>query len=324
MLIYEKLETNIFLVKSNFPFGPVCNGILIKNTENSGDILIDCNFNVDEIKDLMVGLKNEIGAYFASHTHLDHISNINIYEEFGVKIYCSIPEDRYLKDIDIFIRENGMVDFGVDSIFRKIIYEETNFKNLTEVNSLEPYSTFNYGNIILETMPIPGHSPGQTAYLISYKNSTKKKVLFVSDIGIERAGPWYGLKHSSLKEFRSSLKRVEILSLKNNGDDIILTSSHGEAFFTKQPEIFKNALTKIKNNEEKVLSLFNAEESKSLSEIVLKGTFYPNKHIANLPSDMRKIHECWESYIMLHHINELIDKCKLRVEDPEQRAYILN
>ncbi|MFW9824956.1 MAG: MBL fold metallo-hydrolase [Candidatus Thorarchaeota archaeon] len=324
MLIYERLESDIFLVKSDTPFGPVCNGIVIKNTENSSNILIDCNFNVNEINDLVYNLKGEIGAYFASHTHLDHISNINLYEKRGIKIYCSIPEDRYLRDIDIFIKENGMVDFGVDDIFRKIVCEEMKFKNLQDVNSFEPYTKFDYGNILLETIPIPGHSPGQTAYLISYINEVKEKVLFVSDLGIERAGPWYGLKNSDLEDFRSSIKRVEKVYLKGNGEDIILTSSHGDAIFTPQPEIFKKVLIKIKSNEEKVLRLFSPGEPIRLNDLVLKGAFYPKKHVAHLPYNMKKIHQCWESYIILHHINELINKGKLRVEDPELSTFILN
>ncbi|KKN38164.1 hypothetical protein LCGC14_0756300 [marine sediment metagenome] len=46
MLNYQKLETGIFLVKSNSSSGPKSNGILIKNDKKSGDILIDGNFSV--------------------------------------------------------------------------------------------------------------------------------------------------------------------------------------------------------------------------------------------------------------------------------------
>ena len=323
MLTYEKLEAGIFHVKSNSLFGATCNGILIKTRDNSGNILIDCNFHETELKELQESLKHEITAYFASHTHLDHVSNIHFYEDAGVNIYCPIPEDRYLKDMNIFIRENGMVDFAVGKIFRRVVYEELNFKDLTSVNPVEPGSKFNYGNITMETIPIPGHSPGQTAYFIRSKNSKRKKVLFVSDIGIEKSGPWYGMKHCSLKDYRDSLKKIEDLYLKDDKDDTILTSSHGKPYYTKQPDIFKNALRKININEEKVLSLFSKNDPKSLNDVTLKGLYYPKKFIANLDMDMRRIHECWEGYIILHHINELINMDKLLVDDMQQKTFIL-
>jgi glyoxylase-like metal-dependent hydrolase (beta-lactamase superfamily II) len=323
MLTYEKLEAGVFLVKSTSIFQAVCNGILIKYKNNSGNILIDCNLNEADLKVLYSKLNNNITAYFASHTHLDHVSDIHRYEDLGVKIYCPIPEDRYLKDMTVFIRENGMVDFHVDDIFRKTIYEELNFKNLTSVNSFDPGSTFHFGDVNLETIHIPGHSPGQTAFFIKSNNDERKNILFVSDIGIERSGPWYGLKHSSLNDFRNSLQKLESIYMKNHLDNIILTSSHGTPYYSIQPDIFKKALQKIDINELKVLNLFNAVEPKGLTDITLRGTFYPLKFVAKLPPNMKRIHECWEGYIILHHIYELIKKDLIQVADPVRKTYVL-
>ena len=49
MLTYEKLVEGIFLVKSDYNFTWKCDGILIKNVVNSGNILIDCNFKKREL-----------------------------------------------------------------------------------------------------------------------------------------------------------------------------------------------------------------------------------------------------------------------------------
>ncbi|MBY8983668.1 MAG: MBL fold metallo-hydrolase [Candidatus Lokiarchaeota archaeon] len=321
MLDYEKLEEGIFLVRSNSIFGTSCNGILIKNVENSGNILIDCNFHENELQELSESLKNNIKSYFVSHTHLDHISNIHFYEDHGFKIYCPIPEDRYLKDMNIFMKENGMVDCEVDNIFSNIIYEELNFKNLKNVETFKPGKTFNYGKISLETYHIPGHSPGHTAFLIRDKTKRRRAVLFVSDIGIEKSGPWYGLKHCSLKDYRISIKKIEEIYLN---DDIILASAHGKSYFTKQLQIFKNALNRIEINEEKVLKIYNSEKPKDLKEITLKGVYYSENHIKRLPPDSKKIHFVWEWYIILHHINELIEKGKVKKIDPEHKILVFN
>lgn len=323
MLNYEKLEDGIFQVRSASKFGGSCNGILIKNIENSGNILIDCNFNNNEIQELYKSLNHELTAYYASHTHLDHVSNIHYYETLGVKIYCPIPEDRYLKDINIFMKENGMVDGGVDDIFRNMIIQGLNFKHLTRCNAFKPDTKFNYGKIVLETIHIPGHSPGQTAYLIRDKTGVRRDILFVSDLGIERYGPWYGLKHCNLKDYRNSIEKLEDIYLRDSSDDTILASGHGKAYLMKQPEIFRNTLKKIEINENKVLSMFHSDKPKKLDDITLKGVYYPEKHIKNLFTDFRKIHFFWERYIIFHHINELIEKNKLIEVDPEHKSYML-
>ena len=321
MLNYEKLEDGIFLARSN---SAQCNGILIKNIENSGNILIDINFNRNEIQELYKSLNDQIIAYYTSHTHLDHVSNIHYYETLGVKIYCPIPEDRYLKDMNIFMKENGMVDGGVDDIFSSMIFQGLNFKHLTRCTAFKPDTKFTFGDIVLETIHIPGHSPGQTAYLIRDKTGVRKDVLFVSDLGIERSGPWYGLEHCNLKAYRNSIEKIENIYLHGSIDDIILASGHGKSpYFIKQPEIFRNALKKIEINEGKVLSMFHADKPKKLNDIVLKGVYYSEKHIKNLFADAKKIHFFWEQYIILHHINELIEKNKLIEVDPEHKSFML-
>jgi len=323
MLNYEKLEDGIFLVRSDSKFGGPCNGILINNIENSGNILIDCNFDNHEIQELYKRLNNELTAYYASHTHLDHVSNIHYYEDLGVKIYCPIPEDRYLKDMNIFMKENGMVDGGVDDIFSNMIFQGLNFKHLTRCTGFKPGTKFNYGKIVLETIQIPGHSPGQTAYLIRDKTGVRRDILFVSDLGIEKSGPWYGLKHCNLKTYRNSIEKVEDTYLHDSSDDMILASGHGKSYNMKQPEIFRNALKRIEINEGKVLSMFHAGKPTKLNDITLKGVYYSEKHNKSLFTDMKKIHFFWEWYIIFHHINELIEKNKLIEVDPEHKSYML-
>ncbi|MHA2268428.1 MAG: MBL fold metallo-hydrolase, partial [Promethearchaeota archaeon] len=317
---YEKLEKGIFLLRSNSSFGPICNGILVKNVENSKNILIDCNFTLDEILNLNDSLDDGIHIHYSSHTHLDHVSNLHFYENLGVRIYCPIPEDRYLKDMNIFMEENGMTEYGIDDIFLKEIYQRLKFKNLLHVEGFKPGITFSYGNFNIETFHIPGHSPGHTAFLIRDKTLKKRDILFVSDIGIEKSGPWYGLKHCSLMDYRKSIKKLEEVYMNDN---FILISSHGNSFSKKQPQIFKNALKRIEINEGRVLDMFDSKVPKSIDEITFKGVYYSENHLKRLPSDFKKIHYFWEWYLILHHINELVEKEKLKKVDQENR-FILN
>jgi len=123
-----------------------------------------------------------------------------------------------------------------------------------------------------------------------------------------------------LKDYRDSIKKLEDIYLS---DDIVLASGHGKGYFTKQLQIFKNALKRIEINEGKVLNMFNSEKPKDLKEITFKGVYYSENHVKHLPTDAKKIHFFWEWYIILHHIIELIEKGKLIKTDPEHKVFIL-
>ena len=318
MLIYEKLVDEIFLVYSNTSFWFKCQGILIKN-KNLGSILIDCNcFYKWEVKKL---LKNHIEAYFVSHVHLDHIYNLHFYEEYNpkIKFYCPIPEDEYLRDFNNFVRDNGTLDFGIGDDFKKFAFKELNFKELNSVIGFNPGTEYDFKNIHLKTIHIPGHSPGQTAFSIEDTSENKRKILFVADIGLTKMGAWYGFKNSDLRTFRESIKKIENIYLN---DDYIIASGHGPAIFEKQPEIFNELLIKMNESEKKILNMFNTNNPKGLDDLIFKGLFFSESYIKPIKEDRRSILYFFENNMIMSHINELVEKGK--IVEVGTKQWILN
>jgi glyoxylase-like metal-dependent hydrolase (beta-lactamase superfamily II) len=318
MLIYEKVIDGIFLVYSDSQFWFKCNGILIKN-KNSGNILIDCNcFYKNEIKELM---NDKIEAYFVSHVHLDHVYNLHFYEEFDpkIKIYCPIPENNYLRDFNNFVKDNGTFDYGIGDNFKKFAFDELKFKELKYVIGFNSGTEFKFKNLILKTIPIPGHSPAHTAFSIEDSSGNKRKVLFVADIGLTKMGPWYGFKYSNLNNVRDSIKKIEMIYLN---DDYIITSGHGPIIFNKQPEIFNDLLRKIVESENKVLNMFNSEKPKGLDDLIFKGLFFSENYIKPMKGDRESILYFFENNMIMSHITELKEKEKLI--DVGDNQWILN
>ena len=316
MLIYEKVVDGIFLVYSDSQFWFKCNGILIKD-KNHGDILIDCNcFHEKEIKELT---KNQINAYFVSHVHLDHVYNLHFYEEFNtkIKIYCPIPENEYLKDFNNFIRENGTRDFGIGENFKKFAFQELRFKELNSVIGFKPGMEFEFNNVILKTIHIPGHSPAHTAFSIEDTSEQKRKILFVSDIGLTKMGAWYGFRYSILKDIRESLKKIERIYLN---DDYIITSGHGPIVFEKQPKLFNDLLIKMDNVNKKLLDMLDSDKPKSLDDLIFKGLFFSENYIRSREGD--SILYFFENNMITSHIKELVEKGK--VIEVGKNQWILN
>ena len=309
MLIYEKLEDGIYIVKSDNKFIWECNGILIKNVKDSGNILIDCNFSKGEYNQLLNDLNHKITAYFATHTHLDHVNNLHHLKRLkpDLQLYCPIPENEYLINIDNFINASGALDFGVGEPLKKYLKGLIKFNELKSVIGYHPGKIFHYGGIELKTIPALSHSPGHSVFLI--QNITRD-ILFTSDMGLEDFGPWYGFKYNKLKDIRDDTEKIENLYLDN---DFILASSHGDVFFKKNTYIFKQILNKINQREEDLINLFKKDPdvSKSLKDLALKGFIYNSKIVTKwtkLSSDMDKLISFWESYFILNHVEELLEK----------------
>ena len=323
MLSYEKLIEGIFLVKSDFQFTWKCDGILIKNVANSGNILIDCNFKKRELIHLLKKLDNKIEAYFATHVHLDHTNFIHHLEKLkpDVKIYCPIPEHEYLLDIDKFIEANGAIDYGVAELIKEMFYGFMGFKELKSVIGFNPTKEFNFGGIRMQSIHLPGHSPGNIAFIIENTVEKQRKILFAGDIGLETFGAWYGFKYNSLKQIRADVMRLEELYLN---DDFILVTSHGTKLFENEPEIFKKILDKIDRNEQKVLNAFDTKNPRGLEDITLQGIIYKKETISRLSAmykDAKKLWFFWEAGFLQNHIDELVEQGKLI--EVESKKWIL-
>ena len=323
MLLYEKIEDGIYLIKSDRKFMWKCNGLLIKNVKNSGNILIDCNFTKREYVQLLNDLDHEVTAYFATHTHLDHVNNLHHLERLkpDIQIYCPIPENEYLLNIDNFINVNGALDFGVGEPLKLLLKGFLRFKELEHVYGFSPGKTFHFGGIELKTIPVLSHSPGHSVFLI--QNITRD-ILFASDMGLEDFGPWYGFKYNNLKDIREDTYKIEKLYLNN---DFILTSSHGDVIFNKDTNVFKQIFNKIDKREEDLISLFKKDHNmpKRLKDLTLKGFIYNSKIVTkwtSMSSDIDKLISFWESYFILNHIEELLERRVLNKVD--DHSWILN
>ena len=62
------------------------------------------------------------------------------------------------------------------------------FEELESVEGFKAGREFIFGDIIISTIPLPGHSPGHTGYVIKRNGTSYRPVLFVADIGLGEFG----------------------------------------------------------------------------------------------------------------------------------------
>ncbi|MFX0101707.1 MAG: MBL fold metallo-hydrolase [Candidatus Hodarchaeota archaeon] len=303
MLKTEKITEHVFLVSSNTKDHFKCNGIVITNVEGGKVVMIDCNFQEQDVLELFEKFGNDV-IYFISHVHLDHVQDVHVYEKHNIPIYCPVPEHEYIKNIEQFMEYNGAVDHGVDKIFLTWLKNSTRFQQLKENIPFTPGDVFEFENVVITTIALPGHSPGHVGFEIIRKynqGKSREDVLFVSDIGIETFGPWYGFKNCNLHEYRRSVDLIETIY---NNYDYILLSSHGPPIREKDRNLFPHVRKKLDWAKDKVKLLLESGKTE-YKQFIYKGVYYPVSLMDGMDNYTRRIFLFFEACSIQNLLDDL-------------------
>ncbi|MDM8537586.1 MBL fold metallo-hydrolase [Desulfobacterales bacterium HSG17] len=301
MLTIKKITTGVHLVCSDSNMPWKCNGLLIRS-DNGRVVLIDCNFDDEELKELFVYANRKPERYYITHVHVDHVINVHRIETQNIPIYCPKPEDRYIVNGELFMEESGAPQYRVLEEMKSFLFDFAGFKNINKVNPYEQTDIYVFDNIEIKPIHLPGHSPGHSGFIVRDLKGNERPVLFSSDMGIEKIGMWYGFKYSNISDIRSSLKMIEAIY---ESEDFILTGSHTEVFFRKQSQIFKIVEDKIKNSKMKILALMEGKSSITPDELVFKGVYYKISSINKMDDINKKLYFFWEGYTIRNLMEDL-------------------
>ncbi|MCK5077944.1 MAG: MBL fold metallo-hydrolase, partial [Calditrichia bacterium] len=268
-------------------------------------ILIDCNFDIDEIEEIIRFVNKPIAAYFVTHTHIDHINNLHIIESLGIPIYVPTPEDKYPCNFELIFKFSGANELNASQQMKQLAFEILDYRDLKSVVPFTPGKSFTYDQIIIETIALPGHSPGHCGFLIYDKNTSTPKILFASDIGLDSFGAWYGFKNCSLKDYRISLNIIK--DLYTSGD-CILTSSHNKPLFKKDISVFDKIINRMNKTESRIIEKLNYENSISLKDITFTGVYYRLLNVNKLDKMYKQLYYFWEYFILKHHLHDLQER----------------
>ncbi|MFX0188052.1 MAG: MBL fold metallo-hydrolase [Candidatus Hodarchaeota archaeon] len=301
MLNYTQLCNNIYLTKERKKRFNLLNSIVIEENKNSGAVLIDTNYPFGVIDHLYTRIKSPAKALIFSHCHTDHMAHGFYHQEkYHTPLYCPVQEKDYILSIDSLIENNGFKKLGLKEQYVKMVQESMKFKEAKSVNIFNPgHDVLEYSSVELETIHIPGHSPGHTAFLIrSIQDEENRKVLYVSDIG---SHPYYGDLNCDLREYRKSIAKLEQIYLS---DDYILVPAHGTVYIKKNEEFFERIRARIRVKGEKVLSNLSKTKSKSIKELVFEGTL--SDDLEQMEQLYKDLHLLWDGGEIHQHLLEFI------------------
>jgi len=316
MLEYLKLSNNVYLVREDIKKINRLNSLMIELDQNNGTILIDANFSFDNIDELYSRIKSKVSALIISHFHTDHSSRAFYHEEkYNTPLYCPIQEEKYLKSLSTMMEDAGFKRLGLSEAFLFFNNKMMKFKECKKLKTFNPgVDILEFSSIKLETIHIPGHSPGQTAFVINF---TSPKILYVSDIG---SHPYYGDLTCDLKEYRNSIDKLEKIYLSDN---FALIPAHGNIYLEKKERFFDKIRERIKINEQKVLKALSKTNPKSIKDLVLERIITPEERISQ---PLKDLYYLWDGGMIYQHILEFVENGiveKIEEKDFLNDKYIL-
>jgi glyoxylase-like metal-dependent hydrolase (beta-lactamase superfamily II) len=273
----EALTDCIYLIKGeNISSFPPSYSILIRDKEV---VLIDTGCGIENLKKI----KKEYGIDYVinSHAHPDHAAGNWVFE--GSPIY--VPEEGFDASGNIAALAEIFSSKELAQLTQGYMRDLWRFRNCRPTGSYNERTVFRFGKTTLKPIYTPGHSKDH--YCLYEPN---EGILFSFDYDLTLF-PWYGLRESSIPEFRESVRKLKALSPK------VVVSSHRGVVTGDIAAEFDRFCRRIDARGEKILSLM--ESAKTIEQLVELAPIY-----GSFPY-MEPLLRFWEAQMISKHLEQL-------------------
>jgi glyoxylase-like metal-dependent hydrolase (beta-lactamase superfamily II) len=173
---------------------PYCHSLVV---EQGGEAwVVDPAADKDYFRQLT--RRRRVTGVFLSHFHEDHQK----YNEFFPEacFYGPVLEAAAFTSMAAIFRLMGITDPQFQDYWRQILLEDFHFRPLANFVPYLPGQLFQLGEVVLEIIPMPGHTPGHSGF-----HFPRQELLFLADVDLTAFGPWYGDAASDLEAFEATL-----------------------------------------------------------------------------------------------------------------------
>jgi len=231
-----------------------------------------------------------------SHGHEDH----TMYNYLFPDAQFWVPEGDapVFQDVDRLIDCYAPESDDQRKNWRKLLIQECHYQIREPDRLLVDGDSLEFGNTRCSVIHTPGHTPGHCAF-----HFLEEKVLYLADLDLTKAGPYYGDIASSLEDTVTSLERLASIDV-----DVYLTA-HGKGIYDGDPEHIHRYVKVIQEREHRLLE-FLSERPRTLDEVTQQGIVYGPPRVVAGFWDL----SISERAIMLQHLKYLTKQGRVRIE----------
>jgi hydroxyacylglutathione hydrolase len=143
-----------------------------------------------------------VTGVFLSHFHEDHQKYNYLFPE--AHFYGPVLEAEAFASIAAIFRFMGITEPHFRDYWQRTLTQDFHFRPPANFIPYLPGQLFQLGEVILEIIPAPGHTPGHSCF-----HFPRQQILFLADVDLTPFGPWYGDATSNLEAFEGTLNDLQ-------------------------------------------------------------------------------------------------------------------
>jgi hydroxyacylglutathione hydrolase len=202
---------------------PYCHSLVVTQGEETW--VVDPSADKDYFRKL--ARTRRVTGVFLSHFHEDHQKYNHLFPQ--ACFYGPLLEAEAFTSMDAVFRFMGLTDPQFREYWRQTLLRDFHFQPPADFSPYFPGQLFQLGEVILEIIPAPGHTPGHSCF-----HFPRQELLFLADVDLTPFGPWYGDAASDLTAFEATLNELNAFPVRT------YLTAHGQGIFT--PEAFQAGL----------------------------------------------------------------------------------
>jgi len=226
---------------------------------------------------------------FFSHFHEDHLKYAYLFPQAAFYV----PS----QEVAAFTSVEGVFPFtGADNplfqdYLRETLVRDFNFRPFTNLVPFQPGDRFANGDIILEVMAAPGHTPGHSCFVFPAQD-----IIFLADVDLTPFGPWYGDAASDLEVYRETL-----VELKKSRAQTYLTAHEQGVFTWEEAQAGLDYFLQVMGErDQKLLDLLG--KPRTLRELVGLRPIYRR------PREPALVYDHMEGQMLKKHLDRLVQR----------------
>jgi glyoxylase-like metal-dependent hydrolase (beta-lactamase superfamily II) len=137
---------------------PYCHSLVVTQGEETW--VIDPAADKEYFRQLAASRR--VTGVFLSHFHEDHRKYCESFP--GARFYGPLLEAAAFGSMEAIFRFMGLTDPRFRDYWQRTLIQEFHFQPLTNFTPYFPGQLFQLGEVILEVIPAPGHTPGHSCF----------------------------------------------------------------------------------------------------------------------------------------------------------------
>jgi hydroxyacylglutathione hydrolase len=262
---------------------PYCHSLVV--TQGAETWVMDPAADKDYFREL--ARTRRVTGVFLSHFHEDHQKYNHLFPQ--ARVYGPLLEEEAFCSMDAVFRFMGITDPDFRDYWRRTLIKDFHFRPPAHFTPYFPGQLFQLGEVILEIIPAPGHTPGHSCF-----HFPRQQVLFLADVDLTPFGPWYGDAASDLTAFETTLNDLRAFPA------LTYLTAHEQGIFS--PAEFQEGLAAfhrvIARRETLLLEALTAPQP--LTELVARRPIYGKEKAP------RFVYDHMEGQMVAKHLDRLL------------------